>query len=636
MQSLRASLARLLICNLLAPAPLLAAEQPATAADKPTRAAYSSSQLQGDQRILQALNRFTFGPRPGDIDTVKSIGLDKWFDQQLHPDAIDNAELNDRLARFPAMQWNTQDLLFRAPSNALIRQTANGTLPIPQNPVLRAVYQNAIYRLQEKKEAKTEKQAATTPNNAQPAAMAPAAADASMNDSKPVAAAPITDPRAMALAARMDMLDDDGPSPAETLLALPPNQRIQRLISMQPAEFEDFVKSLRPVQRQALVADLEPAQRETVAALENPERLVAEELIAQRLTRDIYSSAQLQEVMTDFWLNHFNVYLRKNEQMPYYLVSYERDAIRPRALGKFEDLLEAVAHSPAMLVYLDNAQSIGPDSHGRAARRVRHARAGPTHKRKAPEGLNENYARELMELHTAGRQWRLHPGRCYAGGARAHRLDHRSPAQRRRSFHSTPIAMSPAQRKSSARRSRTTAKWKAASCFTCSPSRPATAQFICRKLAIRFVCDDPPQALVDRMAKTYLSSGGDISAVLKTLFHSPEFWSTIDLPRQGQDAARIRRLRGARLATPTSTTCCRSPTHFARWACRSTARFLPPATTGKRRLGLHRRAGRSHELRAHLAANRLPGITIGMGAAAGRLEFRYCVSARSRSGRGAS
>ena len=66
--------------------------------------------------------------------------------------------------------------------------------------------------------------------------------------------------------------------------------------------------------------------------------------------------------MTDFWLNHFNIYLRKNEQMPYYLVSYERDVIRPRALGKFEDLLEAVAHSPAMMLYLDNAESIGPDS----------------------------------------------------------------------------------------------------------------------------------------------------------------------------------------------------------------------------------------------------------------------------------
>ncbi len=116
------------------------------------------------------------------------------------------------------------------------------------------------------------------------------------------------------------------------------------------------------MQRQALVADMTPELRESVADLENPERLVAGELMAERLTRDIYSNAQLQEVMTDFWLNHFNIYLRKNEMMPYYLVSYERDTIRPHALGKFEDLLEAVAHSPAMLIYLDNAESIGPDS----------------------------------------------------------------------------------------------------------------------------------------------------------------------------------------------------------------------------------------------------------------------------------
>ncbi len=105
--------------------------------------------------------------------------------------------------------------------------------------------------------------------------------------------------------------------------------------------------------------------------------------------------------MTDFWLNHFNIYLRKNEQMPYYLVSYERDVIRPHALGKFEDLLEAVAHSPAMMIYLDNAESIGPDS--LAAERAKMAEARrPNAKRQAPEGLNENYARELMELHTLG------------------------------------------------------------------------------------------------------------------------------------------------------------------------------------------------------------------------------------------
>ena len=107
---------------------------------------------------------------------------------------------------------------------------------------------------------------------------------------------------------------------------------------------------------------MNPAQRELVAALQGPQQVINQELAAQRLTRDIYSNAQLQEVMTDFWLNHFNVYLHKNEETPYYLVSYERDVIRPRALGKFEDLLEATAHSPAMLLYLDNSSSMGPDS----------------------------------------------------------------------------------------------------------------------------------------------------------------------------------------------------------------------------------------------------------------------------------
>jgi uncharacterized protein (DUF1800 family) len=169
---------------------------------------------------------------------------------------------------------------------------------------------------------------------------------------------------------------------------------------MQPDEFESFIKSLKPVQRAALVAGMSPDLRECVEDLAAPEQTVVRELMAERLTRDIYSNAQLQEVMTDFWLNHFNVYLRKNEQMPYYLVSYERDTIRPHALGKFEDLLEAVAHSPAMLIYLDNAQSMG---------RIRWRRSGEDGGCAAAEreaagagGLNENYARELMELHTLG------------------------------------------------------------------------------------------------------------------------------------------------------------------------------------------------------------------------------------------
>ncbi len=87
--------------------------------------------MQGDARILHALNRFTFGSRPGDIEVIRSIGLDKWFDQQLHPASLDLTDLNARLAEFPAMQWNPEDLLFRIPSNAIIRQAIDGKAPYP-------------------------------------------------------------------------------------------------------------------------------------------------------------------------------------------------------------------------------------------------------------------------------------------------------------------------------------------------------------------------------------------------------------------------------------------------------------------------------------------------------------------------
>src|ERR1700721_3775503 len=184
-------------------------------------------------------------------------------------------------------------------------------------------------------------------------------------------------------------------------LALPPQQRVARLVHMQQPEFDAFRKALKGPQRNALNEGLTPAQKEVVLALENAQRVVNEELVAQRLTRDIYSNAQLQEVMTDFWLNHFNVYLHKNDETPYYLVSYERDVIRPRALGKFEDLLEATAHSPAMLLYLDNSKSIGPDSPAAERAAIANARK-PGNQKKARQGLNENYARELMELHTLG------------------------------------------------------------------------------------------------------------------------------------------------------------------------------------------------------------------------------------------
>jgi len=486
------------------------------------RSEYKTQQLEGDRRIIHALNRFTFGPRPGDLETVRSMGLEKWFDQQLHPAAIDASDLNSRLAQYPAMQWTTAQLLYYLPGNAMIRQASKGRMDIPPDPVMHAIYENQIARVQQRKESKANKGQSAQPQN-----------DTGTSSSPPMSTAQEMADNASSMAANTnDMNAAASPAPQEfsqaaieDILALDPQQRVVRVADMQPDVFENFIKSLRPLERRALVANMNPGQKQTIAALENPERLVAEELIATRLTRDIYSNAQLQEVMTDFWLNHFNVYLRKDAQMPYYLVSYERDTVRPHALGKFEGLLEAVAHSPAMLVYLDNAQSIGPDS--MAAHRAEQvkARALDPQKKKVREGLNENYARELMELHTVG----VNGGYTQADVVQAARILTGWTVDRPlydAAYTFNPNRHEPGAKKVMNQKFKDGGEKEGRELLHMLATRPATAQFICRKLALRFVSDDPPHALVDRLGKTYLASDGDIAAVLKTLFHSPEFWST--------------------------------------------------------------------------------------------------------------
>ena len=182
MEFLRGAIALAVCWSLCFPAPLALAQnavsgrdaappQVAASGDQPSvphghRANYVSTQLQGDTRILHALNRFTFGPRPGDLEAVRAMGpgetgLDKWFDAQLHPENIDEADLNARLAEYPAMQWSTRDLMFRMPGPAIIRQAADGKIDIPQSGILRVVYENQIYRYQMRKAAhRAEKQTA--------------------------------------------------------------------------------------------------------------------------------------------------------------------------------------------------------------------------------------------------------------------------------------------------------------------------------------------------------------------------------------------------------------------------------------------------------------------------------------------
>jgi uncharacterized protein (DUF1800 family) len=480
--------------------------------------------LQGDARILHALNRFTFGPRPGDLDAVRTMGLDKWFDRQLHPASIDETDVRTRLDQFPAMRWTPQQLLYSVPSNGVIRQALDGKVPVPDSGTLRAVYEDQMFRVSAKRQEKEQKKAAGQQSQAaavKPASMEEPSAIGKSADRNEAAVSQGSgsqadaNPTSMGTAQAPVAMVDEGQF--KQMIEMIPGQRVMQLASMQPEKADGFFKSLRPQQRAALVRDLTPDLKEVVLDLENPQRLVNEEIVAQRLTRDVYSNAQLQEVMTDFWMNHFNVFLHKNDETPYYLVSFERDVIRPRALGKFEDLLQATAHSPAMMLYLDNASSIGPDS--MAAERAQFRQ----NDKKKREGLNENYARELMELHTVG----VNGGYTQADVTQVARIltgwTIEKP-QRGGEFQFEPRRHEPGAKTVMGKKFKEQGEQEGRELLHMLATKPETAQFISRKLAVRFVSDDPPQALVDRMAKTFLSTEGDTSAILSTLFHSPEFW----------------------------------------------------------------------------------------------------------------
>src|SRR6185437_6173443 len=191
-----------------------------------------------------------------------------------------------------------------------------------------------------------------------------------------------------------DPVSDDERS---QLLDTPAQYRVSALLKLPTEQQQAFLANLKGGARQYFLQGLSTEDRETVVAMTNPQRVVAEELMQAKILRATYSERQLQEVITDFWMNHFNVFIGKGADR-YDITSYERDVIRPRALGKFEDLLVATAKSPAMLFYLDNWLSVGPDSD--AALGIRHDRRNRVHqvpsRQKKQSGLNENYGRELM------------------------------------------------------------------------------------------------------------------------------------------------------------------------------------------------------------------------------------------------
>ncbi|HEY6090088.1 MAG TPA: DUF1800 domain-containing protein [Gemmatimonadaceae bacterium] len=402
-------------------------------AKKPAKTAIARSdvrELPADQQIIQALNRLTFGPKPGDALRVRAIGLDKWIDQQLHPDKIDDSAIDQFVARYPAINQDQGDLLAKYAEQQ-----------------------------RERREVKREQ-----------------------SDSTMTAA--------------------------------------------------DSVALRQQIQQRG-----------------NPTRQVVTQLQSSRVARAVASERQLQEVMTDFWENHFNIYAQKGAPEAYYLRDFDQNVIRPRALGKFRDLLEAVSQSPAMLFYLDNARSMAdstrptlnaqggfrglrvvPMRRGglgaiRAAEQMRRQQQQQQLQQRKRPGLNENYGRELLELHTLGvdggytQQDVISVARAFTGWTI------KPPAQGggfifRPQVHDAGEKVVLGHKLAAGR-----GMEDAEDVLDILARSPATARYISFKLARRFVSDSPSKALVDHAAQVFLRTDGDIREVVRAIITSPEFFS---------------------------------------------------------------------------------------------------------------
>jgi uncharacterized protein (DUF1800 family) len=419
--------------------------------DKKFKGKLPITELTQNEAILHALSRLGYGPRPGEVERIRQMGLEKWIDQQLDPDSIDDSAFNARLEKYPTLKMSTRDLLeeFPQPNQAA-------------------------------------KQQGLTKEDAQ------------------------------------DELKE---------------KRREAVAAVQPTGN----------------ANLDNAQRQ-LAALVGPNRPVVE-LSMAKLDRAVYSQRQLEAVMEDFWFNHFNVFANKGMDR-YFLTGYVRDTIRPHTMGKFSDLLIATAKSPAMLFFLDNWQSADPEAFARwreqmeARRRFQGMFRGglmpgradfprvgspfpppagaPTGGNVAPQqqerGLNENYGREVMELHTVGvdagytQQDVIEMAKTLTGWTI--REPRRDPEYMfRPEFHAAgeKVVMGHTFDSGGEKDGEDALKMLA--------NDPHTARRISTELAQRFVSDEPPQSLVDRMTKEYEATGGDTRSVLRAMIYSPEFWS---------------------------------------------------------------------------------------------------------------
>jgi uncharacterized protein (DUF1800 family) len=448
----------------------------------------SAAKLSQDQRILHVLNRLGFGARTGDVERVKAMGIDNYIALQLSPEKIDDSASEAKLQNLATLRMSTAELYEKYPQpNQLLKQLQR--------------------------------------RDALPADLA-AARDNRVKGGANSAPAP-------------------NPQPAQT-----PGE-------MQGPEMtrgNDAAKTNAPANNDANPMNNAEYRKAVMEYYKEnnlrPAQFLIGELQMSRILRAVYSERQLQEVMVDFWTNHFNVYAAKGADR-WLLTSYDRDTIRPHTLGKFYDLLVADAQSPAMLFYLDNFQSVSPNAQlpqqrplaARPLQRLLTMSNNPQQQtpqqNRQPRGINENYARELMELHTLGvdggytQKDVQEVARCFTGwtifqprggGAAAAALMGRDTRDGAGKFIFRPGVHDNGEKIVLGHKIPAGGGVKdGLMVLDIVAHHPSTAKFIATKLVRRFVSDEPPPALVDRVAQTFMKTDGDIREVLKAIFSSPEF-----------------------------------------------------------------------------------------------------------------
>lgn len=469
----------------------------------------TTTRLNEDQRVLHVLNRLGFGARPGDIERVKAIGLEQYINQQLTPEKIKDDVAEAKLKSLSTLNMSTAELYekFPQPGQLLRQLERRGDLPAGL--------------------------AAARANRAQtPAAVPTATGDAKTGNATAMNGEPNASTRT-----QMDAVTANNSA-----------------ANGNPMDNEKYRQALREYYAQN--------------GLQLPQRVMGE-LQASRILRAVYSERQLQEVMVDFWTNHFNVFAGKGADR-WLLIAYDRDTIRPNAMGKFSDLLLATAQSPAMLFYLDNFQSVSPNAptgpgyfgnqrpaaqrnplaqlmrggvQNRPLPRMTNDPQQQRPQQQARRGINENYARELMELHTLGvdggytQKDVQEVARCFTGwtifaprggGAAAQAMTNGPRADMLREnagkFFFNPRVHDDGEKVVLGHRIPAGGGIKdGLTVLDILAHQPATAKFIVTKLVRHFVSDNPPPELIDRTAATFLKSNGDIRETLRAIFFSSEF-----------------------------------------------------------------------------------------------------------------